>query len=77
MAKTKEELIILKTEYEELNNKLKELSEDELKQVIGGTHGPIYPGSGSMIHAPTFDESISEGDINPSSTKGWFSSPIK
>ena len=30
--KTKEELNILKTEFEELTNKLKELTEDELKQ---------------------------------------------
>ena len=36
MAKTQEELTQLKTEYETLNNKLKELSDDELKQVTGG-----------------------------------------
>ena len=34
--KTQEELKELKNEYETLNNKLKELSEDELKEVIGG-----------------------------------------
>ena len=51
MAKTQEELNTLKVEYETLNNKLKELSEDELKDVIGGTHFdspvgcdmPVYP----------------------------------
>ena len=32
MAKTQEELIKLKIEYESLNNKLKELTEDELKE---------------------------------------------
>ena len=32
----KEELEVLKKEYEVLNNKLKELSEDELKEVTGG-----------------------------------------
>ena len=37
MAQTKEELIELKKEYETLNNKLKHLSEDELKQVCAGT----------------------------------------
>lgn len=37
MAKTKEELMQLKTEYETLNNKLKELSEEELDYVNGGT----------------------------------------
>ena len=34
--KTKEELTQLKTEYETLNNKLKELSEEELEMVAGG-----------------------------------------
>lgn len=36
MAKTQEELKQLKTEYESLTNKLKELTEDELKEVSGG-----------------------------------------
>lgn len=36
--KTKEELNSLKTEYESLNSKLKELSDDELKQVTGGSY---------------------------------------
>ena len=34
--KTKEELNQLKQEYETLNAKLKELTEDELKMVTGG-----------------------------------------
>ena len=34
--KTKEELQQLKKEFEELNSKLKQLSEDELKEVCGG-----------------------------------------
>ena len=34
--KTKEELNALKTEVEELNAKLSELSEEELKEVAGG-----------------------------------------
>ena len=37
MTKTKEELIVLKSEYETLTSKLKELSEEELKVVTGGT----------------------------------------
>ena len=37
MTKTQEELNELKKEYETLNSKLKELSEDELKQVTGGS----------------------------------------
>ena len=39
MAKTKEELTKLKTEYETLTNKLNELSEDELGYVTGGNVG--------------------------------------
>ena len=41
--KTKEELKVLKTEYETLITKLKELSEDELKQVTGedGTYTKV------------------------------------
>ena len=34
--KTKEELNALKTEVETLNNKLAELTEEELEQVTGG-----------------------------------------
>ena len=37
--KTKEELNALKNEVETLNNKLAELTEDELTQVIGGVGG--------------------------------------
>ena len=36
MAKTQDELKELKEEYEKLNEKLKELSDDELKYVTGG-----------------------------------------
>ncbi len=72
MAKTQEELNQLKQEYEKLNNRLKELTKDELKQVIGGTHCSIYEGSGSMIHAPTFGETTNEGEVKPASTKSWF-----
>ena len=39
--KTKEELKALKQECEELNYKLKALSDDELKFVVGGSHGGI------------------------------------
>ena len=34
--KTKEELNVLKNEYEEMSQKLSELTESELKQVTGG-----------------------------------------
>ena len=36
MAKTQEELNTIKEEAETLNKKLVELTEDELKQVVGG-----------------------------------------
>ena len=38
--KTKEELNAIKEEVETLNKKLAELSEEELKQVTGGTQNP-------------------------------------
>ena len=48
MAKTQEELNQLKTEYETLNNKLKELTDDELKLVIGGTVKWVYTVGGAL-----------------------------
>lgn len=39
--KTKEELEALKQEYEALNNKLKELNEDEIKEIVGGYTIPL------------------------------------
>ena len=47
MAKTQEELKELKTEYETLNNKLKELSDDELKTVVGGYGDMEYSSVGT------------------------------
>lgn len=41
MEKTKEELEELKEEVEKVTSKLKELSEEEMKEVIGGCW---YPG---------------------------------
>ena len=40
MTKTKEELQQLKTEYETLTNKLKELTEEEIQIVVGGGFQP-------------------------------------
>lgn len=42
--KTQEELTQLKHEYETLNNKLKDLTEDELKEVTGGNSWSDYYG---------------------------------
>ena len=41
IPKSKEELNKIKEEYDNLNNKLKELSEEELIEVVGGTPGEI------------------------------------
>ena len=51
MSKTKEELEQLKSECETLNNKLKELNEDELKQITGGND---IPGLEAIGPAPLF-----------------------
>lgn len=40
--KTKEELDALKKDIETLNKKLAELTDEELKQVIGGVTGEIH-----------------------------------
>ena len=46
-----EELTALKQETEALNAKLRQLTEEELKQVIGGdSHCGIYIGLGQMTH---------------------------
>ena len=51
MAKTKEELNELKKEYETLNSKLKELTEEELNMVTGGED---IPGLEAIGPAPLF-----------------------
>ena len=48
--KTKEELNALKEEVETLNEKLHELTEEELEQVLGG----FEPGSYAQIRLPTY-----------------------
>ena len=46
--KSKEELYTLKQEYESLTNKLQELTDDELKLVIGGTAKWVYTVGGAL-----------------------------
>ena len=66
--KTQEELTQLKTEYETLNNKLKELSDDELKEVAGGTNfigfipGLIAVGTTQMIIGLASPQSTNTAD---------------
>ena len=51
MKKTKEELNALKEEVETLDKKLRELTDEELKQVIGGGFtGNHAEGIGGAIH---------------------------
>ena len=62
--KTKEELNALKEEVEVLNKKLRELTEDELKQVTGGVNdisGCVFTGnsrvaSGGALLTPNGEE---------------------
>ena len=42
MAKTQEELKVIKEEVETLNEKIRELTPEELKQVIGGSGKSDY-----------------------------------
>ena len=49
MAKTKEELNVLKKEFESLNSKLAELSEEELAEVTGGTAKWAYTVGASIL----------------------------
>ena len=64
MAKTQEELNELKNEYETLNNKLRELSEEELNVVIGGetdefkikTRGSTAIGFQTLVDEPSQPE---------------------
>ena len=50
--KTKEELNTLKEEYETLNSKLRELTEEELRQVTGGTQDPYDVFSKEFVSEP-------------------------
>ena len=60
--KTKEELNALKEEFETLNKKIAELSEEELAQVSGG--GRPGPSGGRDIVLPGFElDSTKTNDI--------------
>lgn len=41
--KTKEKLAMIKTEHEDVNDKLKELTDEELEEVTGGADPYIEP----------------------------------
>ncbi len=50
--KTKEELNRLKTEYAAMNEKLAELSDNELEQVTGGTARPLFQALNQLLQRP-------------------------
>ena len=52
MSKTKEELKQLKIEYETLNSKLKELSDNELGKIAGGEDIDSLKFSGKVVPLP-------------------------
>lgn len=56
MVKTKEELMQLKNEYESLNNKLQNLSKEELDEIVGG-----YVSSDEYGTRPSTQEPIIHG----------------
>ena len=51
MSKTKEELDEIKEEVEKLDTKLRELTEEELEQVVGGSEG--FPSHSDHYKDPT------------------------
>lgn len=63
MPKTKEELTQLKKEYEALNNKLKDLTEEELKLVVGGRDLDIKPDESPIGNDS--NKNTPPPDINP------------
>ena len=79
MPKTQEELNQLKTEYETYNNKLRELSDDELKQVTGGytvnedgtysfKMGEMYiTASGLIDHTTLYDVAYDQPNVSKDS----------
>ncbi|MDO4941052.1 MAG: bacteriocin [Erysipelotrichaceae bacterium] len=54
MNKTNEELQQLKQEYETIVSKLKDLSEDELKQISGGSSKDENESGAQIIHRKCF-----------------------
>lgn len=59
MAKTQEELKELKEEYEALNAKLKELSEEEIKLVTGGANVRNDDGTITLLKGQCYYDSYS------------------
>ena len=65
MAKTQEELNAIKKEIETLNNKLKELTDEELKQVAGGVNNfnKSFTKSITLISADICGKSVNVNEV--------------
>lgn len=65
MTKTKEELTNLKKECDALTNKLRELSQDELSEVIGGAanFNGSFTRSITLISASLFGKSVNVNEV--------------
>ena len=61
MAKTQEELNALKKEVETINNKLKELTDEELKQVAGGAGTVFWWGESEVTDSKDFERKSGHG----------------
>lgn len=68
MAKTNEELNILKTEFQTLTTKLQELTDDELKIVTGGTFGINHD---DFCHFDPIKWVLASGCGVGSGSEGW------
>lgn len=71
MAKTQEELNELKQECKDLTSKLKELTEDELYEVMGGAadFNKSFTKSITLITASLFGKSVNVNEVLTSSNK--------
>lgn len=70
MAKTKEELIQIKQELESLNNKLKELSEEELKEISGGDFADVMSNIGHGVQQIAEQVLKTSNTVSPEETLG-------
>lgn len=68
--RTKEELNALKTEVEAMNKKLQDLTEEELKQLVGGKGGSGNPDVDMSIENESIP--VNPGDICPRCKIGYM-----
>lgn len=78
--KTQEELNVIKEEVETLNNKLKELTEEELTQVIGGVNPAYNIGvvlDSPAIQLPKLEVAIDLQAVQPAEAQAVVESTTK